>query len=225
MRRKEMNSFTTLILDCDGVIVDSEPFSCGAWNVVFEREYGIDIGTDYSAILGGTTQNAIEHYLTKYNLDKSEDIRLRLAEIKEQVYLEIAKGKLEPISGIQEIIKQARELGWKIGVASSGIMKKILFNLREANILEKFDAITGSEPHLRGKPYPDIYLSVAKQLKSIPRDCIVIEDTPSGITAAKRAGMYVIGITTTFPKKNLTEADRIIASYKELLLKDYLNLS
>lgn len=223
MLSKKENFFSALILDCDGVIVNSERFSCGAWNVVFEREFSIDIGTNYSAILGGTTQNAIDYYLTKYNLDKNENIRNRLAELKEQVYLEIAKGKLEPIVGIHEIIKQARKLGWKIGVASSGIIKKILFNLREANIQENFDAIIGSEPHLRGKPYPDIYLSVAKQLKTAARDCIVIEDTPSGITAAKRAGMHVIGITTSFPKESLTEADRIIASYKELTLKDYLS--
>lgn len=59
-----MRRFRGVIFDCDGVLVNSEPWSCGAWNVVFQREYRIDIGTNYDALLGKTTQEVVEFFFT-----------------------------------------------------------------------------------------------------------------------------------------------------------------
>ena len=126
-----------------------------------------------------------------------------------------------PEKNIETLINQARKLKWKIGVASSGSLAKIQFNLQQVFLEDSFDSITGAEKGLRSKPFPDIFLKAAKQLNVNPSECIVIEDTPAGITAAKQAGMYVIAITTSFPKSVLVEADRIIDSYSDL---DLLNM-
>ncbi|MFX0152483.1 MAG: HAD family hydrolase [Candidatus Hodarchaeota archaeon] len=211
--------FKALILDCDGVIVDSEPLSCGAWNVLFQREYKLDIGTNYEAILGGNTRDAARYYLKKHDLEITDEIIEKLCALKEKTYLELAKDKLKPINGVERIFEQAKQLGWKIGVASSGIPSKIKYSLTQVGFQNRFDAITGMREGLRGKPFPDIFLETAIKLTTDPKECVVIEDTPKGIMAAKRASMLVIGITSTFPKEILNNADLIISSFQELDLR------
>ncbi|MFW9915080.1 MAG: HAD family hydrolase, partial [Candidatus Thorarchaeota archaeon] len=169
--------YSALILDCDGVIVDSEPYSCKAWNVVFQNEYGIDIGTNYDAILGKNTRSTILHYFREHDLQITEPIIQRLSVLKGQAYLNLATGKLTTIEGVERIIKQARELGWKLAVASSGTAAKIDFSLTQVHLQDQFDVIVGSEG-LQGKPAPDIFLEAAKRLGTIPEECVVIEDTP-----------------------------------------------
>ncbi len=210
-----------LILDCDGVIVDSEPLSCGAWNIVFEQEYGVDIGTNYEEILGGTSRASVDYYFKTFNLSGTEEKIQYLMRLKDEVYLEIAENKLKRVSGIDLIIKQARDLKWKIGVASSGTLKKITFNLQQVSLENEFDSIAGAEPGIRSKPFPDIFLNAAEKLNVSPSECVAIEDAPHGISAANQAGMHVIAITTSFPRKKLEEADLIIDSFSELDLSRF----
>ncbi|MFX0116549.1 MAG: HAD family hydrolase [Candidatus Hodarchaeota archaeon] len=212
-------TFTTLILDCDGVIVDSEPFSCKAWNVIFTQEYGLEIGADYEPILGKSTRSAAIHYLEKHRLVATESAITKLKLLKENAYLNLAEGNLAPIRGVEELIARARELGWQVAVASSGILSKIRFSLAQAGISESiFDAIVGSDAKegLRGKPFPDIFLEAASKLTTNPESCVVVEDTPSGIESAKQAAMFVVGITTTFPRERLEQADLIVDSFNEI---------
>ncbi len=212
---------SALILDCDGVIVDSEPLSCGAWNVVFDQEYNVDIGTDYDAIMGGTSRESVKHYFNKFNLVGTEKKIEFLIKLKDQVYLEIAADKLAKIPGIDTIIDQARNLKWKIAVASSGSIRKIRFNLKQVSLENSFDFLSGAERGVRSKPFPDIFLRAADKLDVPPSKCIAIEDTPAGITAAKNAGMYVIAITTSFGRSRLQDSDQIIETFNELNLSDF----
>ncbi|MHA1967597.1 MAG: HAD family hydrolase [Candidatus Hodarchaeales archaeon] len=218
----QYDDIKALILDCDGVIVDSEPLSCKAWNVVFEREYNINIGTGYEKILGTNTRFAAEFYLKKNYLDVSENILSRLSELKEEAYIELADGRLRSIPSVERIIQQARSLDWKIAVASSGIKSKIQFSLKQVGLDGQFDALIGSDERLRGKPYPDIFLESASQIGINPDHCIALEDTPNGIQAAKEAGMYVIAITTTFLANKLENADLVISSFDELDLRTFV---
>jgi len=69
---------------------------------------------------------------------------------------------------------------------------------------------------MRGKPAPDLFLYAAEQLHSSPQRCIVIEDSPNGIEAANRAGIFCIGIATTFAPSRLTKANRVVSSFEEI---------
>ncbi len=208
--------FEGLIFDCDGVLVDSEPFSCGTWNVIFEEQYNIDIGTNYNAILGKKLLDTAQYYSKKYNLPVDNETLKKLAQLKEDTYYRIAEGKLHPISGVNRIIQEAKDLNLKIAVASSGSINKINFNLSQAGLNKKFLNIVSADDVKHAKPAPDIFLEAMNRLEIEPKKCIIIEDSISGIKAAKSSGAFTIGISTTFPPKKLNEADMIIEDYGEL---------
>jgi HAD superfamily hydrolase (TIGR01509 family) len=211
-------TFKALILDCDGVIVDSEKYSCGAWNVVFEKYYNVDIGTNYDDIIGFNTRDAVLYYRNKHKLTFSEETILELGSFKAKTYFDLARGKLNTIAGIEEIIAQAHALDWPIIVASSGTIEKITFNLEEANLLDHFVGMVSSQEVERGKPFPDLFLEAAKRISYHPSECIVIEDSIPGIKGAKKSGAFTVAITTSFPREDLFMADLVIDNYSELKL-------
>ncbi|MHA1560540.1 MAG: HAD family hydrolase [Promethearchaeota archaeon] len=208
--------FEGLIFDCDGVLVDSEPFSCGTWNVIFKEQHNIDIGTNYNAILGKNLRDAAEYYSKKYNLPCDNETLKKLAQLKEDTYYRIAEGKLHPIPGVNRIIQDAKNLNLKIAVASSGSINKINFNLSQAGLNDKFKNIISADDVKHAKPAPDIFIEAMNRLGIKPEKCIIIEDSLSGINAAKLSGAFTIGLATTFPVENLYEADLIIKNYDEL---------
>ena len=208
--------FEGLIFDCDGVLVDSEPFSCGTWNVIFEEQYKIDIGTDYNAILGKKLLDTAEYYSKKYNLPCDIDTLKKLAQLKEDTYYRIAEGKLNPIPGVIQIIQDAKNLNLKIAVASSGSINKIDFNLSQAGLNKEFRNIVSADDVEHAKPAPDIFIEAMNRIGIEPKKCIIIEDSLSGIKAAKLSGAFTIVIGTTFPVKKLDEADLIIEDYDKL---------
>jgi HAD superfamily hydrolase (TIGR01509 family) len=205
-----------IIFDCDGVLVDSEPLSCQALNIVFEKHFGIDIGNDYTPVIGTSLKDTISYYFDKYNIKNQYTEELLIE--KDDIYQEIAKNNLKSFEGITLFLNDARMKNYKISVASSGTEKKINFSLTEAKLINYFDFITSSSEVKKGKPEPDLFLKAAEKMILDPSLCMVIEDSFSGIEAAKKAGMYVIGITNTFSYEKLskTQANIILNSISEM---------
>ncbi|MHA1511583.1 MAG: HAD family hydrolase, partial [Promethearchaeota archaeon] len=152
----------------------------------------------------------------KYNLPYDDETLNKLAQLKEDTYYRIAEGKLHPIPGVNRIIQEGNDLNLKIAVASSGSINKINFNLSQAGLNKEFSNIVSADDVEHAKPAPDIFLEVMNRLEIEPKKCIIIEDSISGIKAAKSSGAFTIGIATTFPVENLYEADLIIKNYDEL---------
>jgi HAD superfamily hydrolase (TIGR01509 family) len=208
-----------IIFDCDGVLVDSEPFSCGVWKPVLAKR-GINIGEgDFKEIVGKNMDDAIEFFFKKYSFkgDKNE-----IAIDKEEEYFNHAKGNLKTFPGTIEFIEKALELGLKICVASSGSLEKIHFNLNEGGLSQYFTSIISCEDVKIGKPAPDLFLAAAKRIMVNPEECIVVEDSLYGVQAAKAASMYCIAITTSLPAEKLHEADIIADTLEEVSLEDLL---
>jgi len=206
-----------LILDCDGVIVDSEPFSCGAWNVVFTTRFNIDIGTNYDPILGKKIQDSVDYYLTKYDIPRSQELITDLIQRKEQAYMELVRQNgLQPVVGVKECISQAKRLGWKVAVASSGSHEKIRFSLGQVDLLGAFDEIISGDDVRKGKPAPDLFLKSIAMVHAQPSDCVIVEDSVTGVTAAKKSGALTIGLVGTFPRHLLAEADLVIDHFHGL---------
>jgi len=160
------------------------------------RDFLPFVGTGENRYLGGVAD--------KYG------IRLDIERDKARtysIYLEIIRGRLRPYPGVREFIGECRRRGLKIAVATSADRVKLEGNLRELGLPpETFDAcVTGSEI-VRKKPFPDLFLAAAQRLAVDPGQCVVVEDAPSGVRAARAAGARCLGLTTGFAATLLAEA-------------------
>jgi HAD superfamily hydrolase (TIGR01509 family) len=196
--------FSGVIFDMDGVLCASEPFIAEAACRMFVELHGITvqphdftpfIGTGEDRFLGGVAE---KHGVTL--------VMPRDKERTYAIYLEIIKGRLQPLPGVHEFIAECRQRGMKLAVATSADRVKLDGNLSEIGLPpQMFDAcITGADIS-RKKPDPEIFLTAADHLGLSSSRCLVIEDAPSGVQAAKRAGSWCLGLTTSFSAAQLTE--------------------
>ena len=212
----DLEKYKGIIFDNDGVLVDSEYLSCYALNVLFENIFGIDIGRDYSKVLGTSDEYAIKYYLKKHGINKFDLENLKIE--KGKIYFEIAKDKLKTFPHLERLLLKLKD-NMKLAVASSGSHEKIKFSLDQIKCRNYFDYIFSTEDVSKGKPNPDLFLHTAKVMKLKVEECVVIEDSINGIKAAKSANMDVIGFTSSFSEEELkgAGADIVIRSFKELL--------
>ena len=137
-------------------------------------------------------------------------IQLTMPRDKERMYAiygEIARGKLRPLNGVIQFIGECRRRGLKLAVASSADRVKVSINLTEIGVpSETFDAVISGSDVTHKKPHPEVFLTAAGRLGLEPTACVVVEDAPSGVKAAKAAGAGCLGLTTSFSEAELREA-------------------
>lgn len=122
-----------------------------------------------------------------------------LGERKEAMYRELYRPHLQCIAGYQTFLHEAQTLKIPMAIATSAGECNIDFTLNGLGIRSYFNAIVGGDDVQVGKPHPETFLKAAQQLGVSPEQCLVFEDTHTGIEAAQRAGMKAIAITTTLP--------------------------
>ena len=197
----------------DGVLVDSEEYICQAAIEMF-REKGLTVEPeDFIPFVGAGENRYIGGVAEKYDhpLNLEQD-KARTYEI----YAGIVADKLEPLNGVLDFINLCKDSGLKIAVATSADEVKMEVNLREIGIPSaSFDTTVNGLEIERKKPFPDIYLKAARLLNVHPGECLVVEDAPNGIKAAKSAGMKCLAVTTSFPPEELQEADWIAKDLEE----------
>ena len=203
-----------VIFDMDGVIVDSEEFIARAAIMMF-AEKGLKVTRkDFEPFIGTGENRYIGGVAEKYNFPLDiKTAKLRVYDI----YLEIIKGNLKPLPGVHEFLKRCRDMGKKIAVASSADMRKVAGNLNEIGLsLKTFDTVITAEDVVHKKPDPEIFLLAAKRLNLNPKDCLVVEDAVTGVAAAKAAGARCLGITSSFTKEQLKDADFFATSLADV---------
>jgi beta-phosphoglucomutase len=196
-----------VLFDMDGVLVDSEELICQAAIEMF-REKGLIVQPEDFIPFVGTGENRyIGGVAEKYNF--SVDIK----EVKKrtyEIYDTIVRNKLKPLPGVKEFINSCKDRNLKIAVATSADEVKMKINLREIGLpVETFDVTVNGLQIERKKPFPDIYLKAAELLGVPPENCLVVEDAPSGIKAARAAGMKCLAVMSSFSEKELKDADWI----------------
>jgi HAD superfamily hydrolase (TIGR01509 family) len=196
-----------VLFDMDGVLVDSEPFICKAAIAMF-REHGLEVKeSDFLPFVGTGENRYIGGVAEKYGfpLDIGRDKARTYC-----IYERIVSGQLRPLPGTLYFIGACRKKGLKLAVATSADEVKMVINLREIGIpVSSFDATVDGLKIERKKPHPDIYLRAAELLGVKPGECLVVEDAPSGLAAGKAAGARCLGLTTSFSKDKLFQADWI----------------
>jgi len=192
-----------VIFDMDGVLTDSEPVINEA-AIRGLREFGVEAEpADFRPFVGMGEDRYIGGVAEAHGVRYRPEMKRRVYEI----YLDIVEDLLRVFPGVHRLLSELRNAGMVLAVASSADRLKIEANLRAAEIpMEWFDAVVGAEDAQRTKPAPDIFLAAAGKLRVRPDETCVVEDSPSGVRAAKSAGMRCVGAAHTFPPDVLQKA-------------------
>lgn len=202
------------LFDFDGVIVDTEPLYDLYWNEAGERYHtGIP---HFASHIKGTT---MPYILEKYFSDRSEDFRQQIVRESEAFEQQMA---FPPVPGAIEFMHLLKEKGIRVGLVTSSDDAKLKRALRILQLESFFDTIVSADRITRGKPDPMCYELAAADLHITPADCLVFEDSFAGIEAATRAGMRVIGLSTTNPETELRDkVHAVIPNFEGLTFDDY----
>jgi HAD superfamily hydrolase (TIGR01509 family) len=188
-----LNPELALLFDLDGVVIDSMPTHTLAWERYLETN-GID-PRDVEARMHGKRNDALVRDLFGANLTEAAVFEHGAA--KERLFREMIGATLEQklVPGIREFLAEASKTV-PLAVGTNAEPANVDFTLNGAGIRQYFRAIVDGSQVARPKPFPDVYLRGAELLDVDPADCIVFEDSPVGIEAARAAGMRVVGLLT-----------------------------
>ena len=210
------------IFDMDGTMVDSMPWHAKSW-VEFTRRHGIAIEVD-DLMRRTTGRNGVECMRELFARDLPEADAMRLIAEKEAIYRELFAPVFAEVAGFRAFAGRAAGRGWKLGVGTAGDRHNIAFTLGQLALASPPQAVVGGDEGLPGKPEPAIFLEAARRLGVAPADCIVFEDAPFGIEAARRAGMRAVAVCTSHDPRELA-GDHVVAQasdYHQLIDKNFL---
>jgi beta-phosphoglucomutase family hydrolase len=207
-----------MVLDMDGVIVDSNPLHVQVWTA-YNRRFGIDAGGSLAERMYGRRNDEIVRDFFGAHLS-AEEIAAH-GSAKESLYREM----LEPVfaealvPGVEAFLR--RHAGAPIALATNAEPANVDFVLNRGGLRAYFRAIVDGHQVSRPKPDPEIYLRAAELLSTAPKNCIVFEDSYQGLQAAHAAGARIVGMRTThteLPGANLA-IDNFLSPTLELWLR------
>lgn len=185
------DGYDAVIFDCDGTLVDSMSAHFEAWcdALALYGAKGIFKEDVFFAMGGRPTRDIVVEINDEYDLHLDP---LAVADAKREAFLR----RIKSVELISEISNFAESLRGKkpMAVASGGSRVVVEKTLAQVGISDWFDEVVTADDVKEGKPAPDVYLKAAKLLDVEPARCLVLEDAPSGILAAQRAGMQVIAV-------------------------------
>ena len=200
-----------VLWDLDGVLVDSAPFHLRAWRELF-ASLGRGFGeADFRRTFGLRNDAILRDLLGELPPAEAE----RLAARKEELYRQAARGNIAALPGALALLRSLRERGFRLGLVSSTPRANIDLILSSLGVSESFDVILGEEDVTRGKPDPEGFLLAAERLGVPPADCVVIEDAPAGVEAAKGGGMRCVGVYRGRPREALAKADLLVETLED----------
>jgi beta-phosphoglucomutase len=207
-----MNSFA-VIFDMDGVIVDTNPYHKISLNQ-FCTKYGYTFNDEdlINKVYGRTNNEWIRNIFG----DLPKERILELGEEKEAMFREIYKDVIEPVDGLEDFLKKLTSENIPIAIGTSAPRSNVDFVLKHTRLQKYFTTILDQSDVEHGKPNPEIYLKVAARLGFAPQQCVVFEDSLSGVESGQRAGAKVVGVTTTHSPEELAHTDLVIANFTSL---------
>lgn len=216
------NKDIAILFDLDGTMVDNKFYHKKAW-VEFCKRHGVEMTMEKfeKKGFGGSNKDYLSAFL---NIDVTDEDDFRLGEEKEQLYRELYKPHIEPINGLVSFIELLYRNDIDMAIATMAPLSNVEFIISKLNIEKYFKVIVDYYQVKNGKPDPEIFLKTAQKLSISPQNCVVIEDSSFGITAAKKAGMKIIGIRTYHTSEEMKDADLTIKDYSELNIETIKNL-
>ncbi len=199
-----------VLWDLDGTLVDSAELHWRSWR---ETLAGEQVEITYEQFLDSFGQKN-DRILQRWLGSEATPDRIgRIDRRKESAYRQLVQEQgLTPLPGAANWIRRLHARGWKQAIASSAPRENVVVMLQALGIDRELEAITAAEDVTAGKPDPEVFLRAAERLGLPPDRCVVVEDAPAGIEAARRAGMQSIGVHRDIS----LDADLVVSSLADL---------
>jgi HAD superfamily hydrolase (TIGR01509 family) len=210
-----------VIFDFDGLILDTEVPEFQTWQEIYQA-HGCELALEAWATGLGTSADAFDpcaHLAAQLGLSiDREAVQHR----RRQRYRELLKAQ-SVLPGVREYITEAKRLGLHLGVASSSSREWVVGHLTELGLSAYFDCIKCRDDVPRVKPDPALYQAVVETFALQPSQAIALEDSPNGIAAAKRAGLFCVAVPNPLTRQlSLAHADLLISSLADFPLLQLL---
>lgn len=197
-----------LIFDMDGTIVDNMGFHDQAW----ERWHAVqglpfDAANFFSLTAGRTNAEIFADLVDDLTPERSAEF----ARQKESIYRELYAPHLAPVAGLPALLDAAEARGLGLAVGTAAPPDNVAFVLDNLGLRRRFATVVHPSEGIRGKPHPDIFLEAARRIGVEPQHCLVFEDAPLGVEAARRAGMRAVAMTTMLTPDRFDGFDNLVA--------------
>ncbi len=199
-----------VLWDLDGTLVDSAKEHWESWQRALEAAGASVTYEQFRRTFGMRNDAILSHWLGP--AITAADIQ-RIGDAKEVIYRDlVARGGLTPLPGARDWVTRLSERGWRQAVASSAPRANVEVVVRALGLGPSFSALVAGDDVTHGKPEPEIFLKAAARLHVPTARCVVVEDSPAGVEAARRAGMRSIGIGAP----GFAQADLVAAALADL---------
>lgn len=211
-----------VIFDMDGVICHTNPFHSMAFKKFFAKRDIYPTDEEFELHMYGKSNSYIMSHFFGRKIAGEE--LLELENEKEGLFRELYMDKIDPIAGFQDFFQQLKINQFLTGVATSAPFANLQMIAGALSLINRMESILASEDVTKHKPDPEVYLKSASNLRIEPEFCVVFEDSFSGVTAAKNAGMKVVGVLSSHSKSELPVCDMYISDFNEVDADKVLDL-
>ncbi|MBN1406727.1 MAG: HAD family phosphatase [Calditrichaceae bacterium] len=220
---RNWNPIKAVILDMDGVLVDSEPYHVQSFKIMMD-----ELKLDYDdRVVHSFIGHSIEANIQAINEQFMRGRELNLKEAvdyRDEIYLNLIKqSDLKPLPGVFEFIETCRNKNIRLALASSSIREQVDVIINKLsghgwNLSSIFSSIVSGDDVVNRKPDPEIYTRTIQNLGLSAKQCLAIEDSPAGVQSAKSAGLYCIGLKSIFINPDeLNDADLLINDINQIV--------
>jgi beta-phosphoglucomutase len=206
-----------ILFDFDGVVVDSEPLHRKSFNIAL-KQLGVTIPAKLykERYVGMSPLGILEDFFRMHNIRRSARFWGRK---RVKVFHQLVKKKgVKPVKGFMKFDRLLNKIGIKKIIVSGGNRSNISLMLKKLKLYKEFQFISREDVKKR-KPDPEALLLAAKKLGVKPSECLVFEDSPYGVEAARRAGMECVALTTSLPRSYFEKSCVVVKDFREVDLK------
>jgi len=201
-----------VVFDMDGVLVDSAGPHFESWRLLGE-EYGVAVTRQrFAATFGRQNRDIIPMLFGAVSPERSA----AMSERKEEIYRELIRGRVPAVEGAAELVRSLAASGVPMAIGSSGPRENIDLVLAGMGVADLIEVIVSADDVTRGKPDPQVFALACERLGLAASRCVVIEDAPAGVEAAKAAGAKAVAVLMHHPREAFDGAELIVERLDEL---------
>lgn len=212
-----MKTDFAVIFDMDGVICHTNPYHSRAFRAFFAKRDLHPTDEEFARHMFGKSNSYILKHFLQREIVGEEFVQME--DEKESLFRELYEAEVAPIADFSRFLQELKQHGVRTAVATSAPRANLDLISEKLGLATFMDSFMASEDVTKHKPDPQVYLTSAERLGVKPEDCVVFEDSFSGVSAALNSGMKVVGVLSSHTKEELPPCDDYIEDYREMTFK------